>query len=106
MATMEYSIVPEADHFSHDEAMRIYNAVLTRPRPAGRVTIDLGRAREASTSAFARLILLRKALLESGRDLYLVNLRDRVAHVYQLSKLDGVLPNGSARKIVPSKFRH
>ena len=85
------SIVPEADEFSHEVAMSVYRQAL---QEAGtkQVVIDLHYATEATTSGFARLVLLRKTLRAEGRDLVLANLRDRVALLYQINRLDDVLP--------------
>jgi len=59
---------------------------------AKRVVLDLSAAADAETSAFAELILLRRSLLRSGRDLRLTGLRDRAAGVYEVNKLTEVLP--------------
>jgi anti-anti-sigma regulatory factor len=85
------AIVPQVRHFAHRDAWRIYNAVL-RNYAAKKVVLDLSRAVDATTSAFARLVLLRRELRRRGGDLILTGLRDRTAKLYQLSRLDGVLP--------------
>jgi anti-anti-sigma regulatory factor len=87
----QVAIVPDTPSLSHSEACRIADLVLGHGR-ARTVVIDLKHVAEATTSAFARLVLLRRRLLQSGRDLRLVNLRDRAASLYQINRLAGVLP--------------
>lgn len=88
---LQTTIVPEAKAFSHADAERVYH-LATRSIRAKRIVIDLARAQEASTSAFARLVLLRRSLLRSGRDLRLANLRDAAAGLYEVIRLNEVLP--------------
>ncbi|HMB96014.1 MAG TPA: STAS domain-containing protein [Tepidisphaeraceae bacterium] len=90
MVAQDFAIIPKTHRFTHPDAQRIYRAVLrTRHRS---VVIDLSRADDATTSAFARLVLLRRELLRRGRDLRLVGLRDRVQKVYEVNRLASVLP--------------
>ena len=56
------------------------------------IVVDLSHARDATTSAFARLVLLRRYLLRTGRDLRLTGLSHRAARLYEVSRLDRVLP--------------
>lgn len=56
------------------------------------VVIDLKNADDATTSAFARLVLLRRLLLKTGRDLRLTNLHDRAKSLYHINRLGHVLP--------------
>ena len=56
------------------------------------IIVDLSRVRDASTDAFADLILLRRYLLRRGRDLRIDGLRDRAAKVYEVNRLGDVLP--------------
>jgi anti-anti-sigma regulatory factor len=58
-----------------------------------KILVDLHRASDATTSGFARLVLLRKLLRADGRDLCLVNLRERVAQLYTINRLGEVLPH-------------
>ena len=87
----QIAIVHGTVQFSHGDACRIADLVLGQGR-AATVVIDLKNAVEATTSAFARLVLLRRLLLKTGRDLRLTNLRDRAASLYQVNRLAGVLP--------------
>ena len=85
------ALVPAAKSLSHHDACRIAQVAL-RERCARTVIVDLKNVFDATTSAFARLVLLRRRLLEAGRDLRLINLHDRTASVYQVNRLAGVLP--------------
>ena len=87
----QLAIVHGAGHFSHGDACRIADLVLGQGR-AATVVIDLKNAVDATTSAFARLVLLRRLLLKAGRDLRLTNLRARAASLYQVNRLASVLP--------------
>ena len=51
--------------------MQVYETALAQSN-GERIVVDLRRARDATSAAFARLVLLRKALRESGRDLCLI----------------------------------
>jgi anti-anti-sigma regulatory factor len=83
-------IVHPKPSFSYGDACRIFDTAVQAPGQT--VVVDLRNAEYATTSAFARLVLLRRALLQEGRDLYLKGLRDRTATIYQISRLDQVLP--------------
>jgi anti-anti-sigma regulatory factor len=87
----EIAIVPDAGALSHSDACRIAE-LAARRTDAETIVIDLDQIEEATTSAFARLVLLRRALLSAGRDLRLVNLRDRAAHLFGIARLESVLP--------------
>lgn len=87
----QLAIVHGTGHFSHGDACRIADLVLGHGR-ASTVIIDLKNAVETTTSAFARLVILRRVLLKTGRDLLLTNLRDRAASLYQINRLGRVLP--------------
>lgn len=63
-----------------------------RRESARTVILDLSQATDASTAAFARLVLLRRQLLRRGRDVVVSGLRDRALWVYVISRLDQVLP--------------
>lgn len=92
-AQHSFKIVPKAGEFSHAEAVRVTQAAL-RQQSAPTVVIDLKHVTDATTSAFARLVLLRRLLRATGRDLRIVNLRERAAGVYEISRLAEVLPRG------------
>jgi MFS superfamily sulfate permease-like transporter len=89
----QIALVPVSRSLSHTDACRIADRALGERR-ARTVILDLKHVADATTSAFARLVLLRRLLLRNGRDLRLVNLRDRAASVYHVNRLAGVLPCG------------
>lgn len=92
-----YAIVWNGDSFTHGDACRVYDAAL---RAAARtIVVDLSHARDATTSAFARLVLLRRYLLSTGRDLRLTGLGYRAAKLYEVSRLDQVLPCQRAHQL-------
>jgi hypothetical protein len=79
------------EHFSHCDAQRIYRDALRCPG-VRTIVIDFARAGEATTSAFARLVLLRRALRQAGGDLQLIGLRGKAALLFEVNRLAGVLP--------------
>jgi ABC-type transporter Mla MlaB component len=85
-----FAIVCPGDEFTHRDACRIYDAAMQAA--ASMIIVDLSRARDATTSAFARLVVLRRQLLSTGRDLRLTGLTDRAARLYEFSRLHQVLP--------------
>jgi anti-anti-sigma regulatory factor len=86
----QMKLSPQGRCFSHAEACRLFSQALSQA--ARRIVIDLGRVEDATTSAFAQLVLLRRSLLRTGRDLCLTGLHDRPANIFQVNRLDGVLP--------------
>ena len=86
----QVKLAPEGRCFSHAEACRLVNEAMNRA--AKRVVIDLTRVDEATTSAFAQLVLLRRSLLQMGRDLCLTGLHDRAAGLFEVNRLSAVLP--------------
>lgn len=86
----QVKLVPEGRCFSHEEACRVVDEALMRE--AVRVVIDLGKVEDATTSAFAQLVVLRRRLLALGRDLCLTGLKDRAAGLFQVNRLEAVLP--------------
>jgi hypothetical protein len=91
MDAARFEIDPPGGRFCHEVARRAHADVI-RKRDVHLVVIDLRRAVDATTSAFAQLVLLRRELLRSGRDLRLDGLHARAAHVYHVNRLDHVLP--------------
>lgn len=85
------AVVPKASRFSHEDASAISKWVLRR-ETARTVVIDLSHATDATTAAFATLVVLRRRLLRDGRDLRVAGLRERAQYVYSISRLGGVLP--------------
>lgn len=83
-------IVQEGRFFTHADARRMVTQTVNQG--ARQILIDLRSADDATTSAFAELVLLRRSLLRSGRDLCLTGLRDRTAGVFQVNRLETILP--------------
>src|SRR4051812_16304309 len=86
----QVNLAPAGPCFSHAEACRVFLEALSEG--AKRVVIDLARVEDATTSAFAQLVLLRRSLLRIGADLCLTGLRDRTAGVFEVNRLGSVLP--------------
>jgi ABC-type transporter Mla MlaB component len=81
----------KVNRLAHRDACRVYDRAVNLPQP-GTIVLDLSSVEEATTSAFARLVLLRRELLRRGRDLRLKGLRSRAAKLYEISRLETVLP--------------
>ena len=90
MEAQELAIVHGSERFSNADACEV--AALAERVAAKSVVLDLANADEATTSAFARLVLLRRNLLKVGRDIRLTNLRSKAAGLYEVNRLGGVLP--------------
>lgn len=90
MVASKSTIVPAAQKLTHQEACRLAN--IAAAAQARSIILDLTRTSDASTAAFARLVLLRRELLKSGRDLRLAGLHDRPARLFEVHRLGGVLP--------------
>ncbi len=61
------------------------------PAPAV-FTLDLACSTDATTAAFARLVLLRRHLLERGSDIHLRNLSGRANLLYLFNRMQELLP--------------
>lgn len=90
IASSQLMLAPKGAQFSHAEACQLFVEALAEQ--AKRIVIDLARIEDATTSAFAQLVLLRRTLLRDGRDLCLTGLRDRAAGLFEVNRLKGVLP--------------
>jgi anti-anti-sigma factor len=81
--------------FKHCDASELFDAALlaakAHPR-GGNVVIDMSGVEDMTTSALARLVLLRRELRRQGRDLKLIGLRSRAEKLYQINRLALVLP--------------
>lgn len=91
MRVPEKAITPKNRFLTHGEACGIVNAAM-RLRRDETVVIDMSEVDETTTSAFARLVLLRRQLRREGRDLRLSGMRDRTETLYEINRLDAVLP--------------
>jgi anti-anti-sigma regulatory factor len=86
----QLNLAPQGQCLSHAEACRLFVRALHER--GKQIVIDLARMEDATTSAFAQLVLLRRVLLRDGRDLCLTGLRDRTAGLFEVNRLAGVLP--------------
>jgi ABC-type transporter Mla MlaB component len=77
--------------FAHRDARQVFERAVDVPK-VGTVIVDMHRVEEATTSAFACLVLLRRELLRRGRDLRLSGLHGRAARLYEINGLQNVLP--------------
>lgn len=91
MSATPCAVTLKASRFSHADAEAMSKWILRR-ESAQTVVVDLSAATDASTAAFARLVVLRRHLLRRGRDLTVSGLRDRALWLYAISRLDLVLP--------------
>lgn len=90
VSAAQSKLTPQGRVLSHTEACRLFVQALSDR--AKQIIIDLAKMEDATTSAFAQLVLLRRTLLRDGRDLCLTGLRDRTAGLFEVNRLAGVLP--------------
>jgi hypothetical protein len=79
-----------SQRLSHIEAARL--ADLAVDCGSHTIILDLSRCLEATTSALARLVLLRRELLAAGRDFRIGGLRGQPAKLLEVHRLEKVLP--------------
>ena len=91
MCVDEFALLHTRSRFDHNDIQRIRRAA-RRGTFARTIVIDLSRVLDATTDAFADLVLLRRELLRDGRDLRLTGLRGRAAEVYNFNRLRQILP--------------
>ncbi|HSU68211.1 MAG TPA: STAS domain-containing protein [Tepidisphaeraceae bacterium] len=104
MVASQSVIFTANERLSHDEACRL--SELARRTAAQVIVFDLSHSRDASTAAFARLVLLRRELLRRGRDLWLAGLSGRAESLFEVHRLEGILPRLSdlpAQELKPSR---
>lgn len=78
------------ESLTHAEACRV--ADKASACGAQTIVLDLSGCRGAETSAFARLVLLRRHLLEARRDIRLAGLEGQPARLFEVHRLETVLP--------------
>ena len=84
-------VVSGTTRLSYHDAVNIAEQV-RRGGACAMVLLDLDRTAEASTAAFARLIVLRGTLRKLGGDLHLVHLHGQARHVYEINRMGDLLP--------------
>ncbi len=80
---------------AHPEADIAAQPVAANPNGSV-VVIDLSESRDTTTTTFARLVVRRQELLAQGRDLRLVGLKGRTKRLYEICRLQRLLPHGDA----------
>lgn len=86
-----FTLTPVTGRFSYADACEISERITAHDQPVI-VFIDFQNIAETSTDAWARLVLLRRDLLRSGRDLRIVGLRGRAEALYELNGMARLLP--------------
>ena len=90
VAEKNMTIKHQGSRFSYYDAGRIAEHALVGG-PVRTVLIDLKQTDETTTAALARLIVLRRHLLKSGRDLCILGLSGRAKILYELCRLTNLL---------------
>ncbi len=90
-ATFTTALVPQGEKMSHQTVEDLCR-VIRSSQSDRTVVVDMQNVEDASTAAFAKLVLLRRELLGAGRDLRLKGMRTRVASIWRISRLSTVLP--------------
>jgi anti-anti-sigma regulatory factor len=90
MVASKSMILRASERLSHNEAERLAHIAVHSDAPS--IILDMSRVLEATTPSLARLVLLRRELLQQGRDLRLVALRGQPATLMEIHRLQGVLP--------------
>ena len=90
MVANQSIILRASERFSHADACRL--ACMASTSGAQTIILDMSEVLDATTAAFARLVLLRRELLQRGRDLRLAALRGQPAKLLEVHRLDGILP--------------
>ncbi len=91
VAGSHLTIAHERDSLSYEDACEIAVRAVAAGR-CERTRVELRHVTETSTAALARLILLRRKLLQSGHDLRIVGLRGRAKALYEVSRMGRLLP--------------
>jgi aspartate ammonia-lyase len=85
------TIKHEASRLSEADVSRIMSWALKAAGVAV-VVIDVQQTVETTTAALARLVLLRRRLLKTGRDLRLMGLAGPAEGLYEITRMMSVLP--------------
>ena len=81
----------ESEEFNYKDACQVAKQALERHWEV--LVVDLSSAVRTSTAALARLILLRRNLLQRGGDLRIVGLTGRARALYEINRMTHLLPN-------------
>jgi anti-anti-sigma regulatory factor len=91
MLCQSFAITANTPCIAHPEAYQLSGRAL-EANASTLVVLDLSSVADVTTAAFARLILLRRELRRRGGDLRLAGLKGRAAKLYEISRLQSVLP--------------
>jgi len=79
------------DHLGYRRARQIADRI-PADADARTVLIHLPHATDATTAGLARLVLLRRELLKTGRDLRILGLSARADALYTICRMTALLP--------------
>lgn len=80
-----------ADSLSYDDARELASKALAA-KEGWTVVIDLEPITETTTAALARLVVLRRQLRKTGRELRIICPHGRAKHLYDVWRLGELLP--------------
>jgi ABC-type transporter Mla MlaB component len=83
----------EASSLSYRDVVRIASQIRRCGESSGTVIVDLTNTSETSTAALAKLILVRRYLMRSGRDLCVSGLAGQPGAMYRVYRLTNLLPH-------------
>ena len=83
----------EASSLSYRDVVQIALKIRRCSESLRTVVVDLANTSETSTAALAKLILLRRCLMRSGRDLYVSGLVGQAGAMYMVYRLAELLPH-------------
>lgn len=87
-------LLAAGENLTHDEACRMASKATSCG--AQIIVLDMSGCDGAQTCAFARLVLLRRELLQAGRDVRLAGLQGQPARLFEVHRLENVLPRLSS----------
>jgi hypothetical protein len=82
----------DATSLSYLDVVRI-DSQIRCSESSGMVIVDLTNTSETSTAALAKLILVRRYLMKSGRDLCISGLAGQPGAMYRIYRLTNLLPH-------------
>jgi len=83
----------DATSLSYRDVVRIDSQIRCNSESSGMVIVDLTNTCETSTAALAKLILVRRCLMQSGRDLLVSGLSGQAVALYRTHLLTKLLPH-------------
>ena len=81
-----------SDDLSYGGAKRLARNATAAVERGWTVRLDLSRADHATTAALARLVVLRRELRKTGRDLCIAGLHGQPKRVFDVSRIGELLP--------------